>query len=125
MLGSKIERQDSRAIPGTVPVAGQEVIYFSDDGINPPNVQFRNVTRRINPPLPSSGGASEGGCDIHLPDGLLFRAIFYHGDTENWKRQIEFGAKDLNLLTAIISDNKLLISDGRKIPLSECTIEFK
>lgn len=124
VLGGKIERRDSRVIPGTVSVAGQEVIYFSGDRGNPRRAQFLRLTRQVNPPLLKSGGASELGCTICSPDGMQFHAMAYHGDIEGWRKQIALGAKELGVLTAKISGGTLEISDGREIKLVECKVKF-
>ena len=124
VLGEEIERRDSRVIPGALSVSGQEVVYFSDDKSNSRRSQFQRLTRQINPPLLKSGGASERGCTIWLPDGTQFHAMSYHGDIAGWRRQIAQGALELGVLTAIISDDKLMISDGREVSLSECRVEF-
>jgi hypothetical protein len=123
-LGGKIERQDARVIPGVVSVAGQEVIYFSDDHGNPRRAQFLRLTRQVNPPLLKSGGASELGCTICSPDGMQFHAMAYHGDIEGWRKQIALGAKQLGLLTAKISGSTLEVSDGREVKLVECKVKF-
>lgn len=124
ILGGKIERRDSQVVPGTVGVSGQEVVYFSDDGSNPRRTQLQRLTRQVNPPLLKSGGASERGCTIWLPDGTRFHAMAYHGDLEGWRKQIAQGAQELGVLTATISGDMLAISDGREIGLSECKVEF-
>jgi hypothetical protein len=124
VLGGKVERKDGRVIPGTVQIAGQKVIYFSDDGTNLPLTQFRNLTKQINPPHLKYGGASVRGCIIKTPDNLSFHAMSYHGDLEGWHRQITEGAKELNVLTAVVEGNKFVTSDGREFLISSCYVEF-
>jgi hypothetical protein len=51
-------------------------------------------------------------------------AMAYHGDIEGWRKQISQGAQELGVLTATILEDRLTISDGREIGLSECRIEF-
>jgi len=124
VLGGKIERAGDRVVPGTIPVQGREVVYFSDDGSNPLRVQFQNLTRKVTPPHLKSGGASEQGCVVQLPDGMRFHAMSYHGDIEGWRKQISQGAHELNLLTGQIRNQIFLVSDGREFNLSDCNIEF-
>ena len=123
-LGCKIERSDHRVVPGTIAVPGQEVVYFSDDGSNSLQIQFQRLTKKVNPPRLKSGGASERGCMVRLPDGILFHAISYHGDIEGWRIQISQGAQELGLLTAKIRTHQFIVSDGREFNLSDCEIEF-
>lgn len=124
VLGGKIEQRDARVIPGTVPVEGQRVVYFSDDGKNTYRKQFKNLTTCTNPPYAASGGVNERGCKITLPDDLLFHAISYHGDLDGWCKDIEVGAQVFHLLLATIEDDKFVISDGRVFLLADCKIEF-
>ncbi|MEZ2311574.1 hypothetical protein AB6809_33615 [Paraburkholderia sp. RCC_158] len=124
ILGGKLERDDARVIPGTVAVDGTEFIYFSDDGKNNFRKQFRNLTEFTTPPYAQSGGVNERGCAIALPDGQLFHAIAYHGDTEGWRKDIHAGAKALSVLLAKIEGDKLVVSDGRTFSLNECKIAF-
>lgn len=123
-LGGKLERNDARVTPGAVAVDGTEFVYFSDDGKNNFRKQFRNLTGFTNPPHAKSGGVNERGCTIALPDGLLFHAIAYHGDTEGWRKDIEAGAQAFNVLLAKIEGDRLVVSDGRAFSLTECKIAF-
>lgn len=124
VFGGKIERAGDRVIPGMATVPGREVIYFSDDGSNPPRTQFQNLTRKVNPPHLKSGGATEQGCVLRLPDGTAFHAMSYHGDIDGWRKQIDQGAQELGLLTARVSEQKFLVSDGREFNLADCKVEF-
>jgi hypothetical protein len=124
ILGGKIERNSERRIPGTIPVDGTEFVYFSDDGKNKFRKQFKSLTNYTNPPHAQNGGATESGCKIYLPDGLLFHAISYHGDVEGWRKDIAAGAEVLHVLLARIEGGKLVTSDGRIFPLMDCRIEL-
>ncbi|WP_031329155.1 MULTISPECIES: hypothetical protein [Ralstonia] len=124
ILGGKIEKQDTRVIPGTVAVEGTEFVYFSDDGKSKFRKQFRNLSEFTNPPNAQSGGVNERGCKITAPDNQLFHAISYHGDLDGWRKDIEIGARELNLLIARIEGDRFVISDGRSFLLSECKVEF-
>lgn len=124
ILGGKFERQDSRVIPGTVPVEGTEFLYFADDRKNTFRKQFRNLTEYTNPPYAKSGGINERGCKISLPTGDSLYAIGYHGDLEGWRKDIETSALAQHILLAKIQGNHISVSDGRAFPLSECSVEF-
>lgn len=124
ILSGKIERSDSRIVPGVTIVDGQQVVYFSDDGKNKFRKQFDGITCFTEPPNAVRGGVNERGCKITPPSGPLFHAISYHGDLEGWRKDIEAGAEGLGLLLARIEGDQLVITDGRSIPLSHCKIEF-
>ncbi len=64
------------------------------------------------------------GCRIHLPDGAVFYPLRLNGDLSAWQRQIEEGARQLALLSAKVVGDTLVVSDGRRIPLTECRVEF-
>ncbi|MEF0944046.1 hypothetical protein [Rhizobium sp. BR 362] len=124
ILGGKFERLDSRVIPGTVPVEGTAFLYFADDRKNAFRKQFRNLTEYTNPPYAKFGGVNERGCKITLPGGDSFYAIGYHGDLDGWRKDIEAGAQAQHVLLAKIEGSNILVSDGRTVPLSECSVEF-
>lgn len=124
VLGGKLERANSRIIPGADGATTRGVIYFSDDGKNKFSKQFKNITCFANPPNATNGGVSEGGCKIVPPDGPIFHAAIYHGDLDGWRKDVEAGAKGLGLLFARIEGDLFIISDGRLVPLSNCKIEF-
>lgn len=124
ILGGKIEQSDSRIVPGTTVVDGQQVVYFSDDGKSKFRKQFDCITCFTEPPNAVRGGVNERGCKITPPSGPLFHAISYHGDLDGWRKDIEAGAEGLGLLLARIEGDQFVITDGRSIPLSDCKIEF-
>lgn len=113
-----------RTVPGTAGDEAEKVRYVSFDGAQSPSSLFRQVTRRINPPLMSGGGVVLEGCFITTPDSTHFYCLSYHGDIAGWQRQIEGGAKELGLVTAKIGEQTLVLSDGRQFALSECQIQF-
>ncbi|MDR3411395.1 MAG: hypothetical protein P4L87_10725 [Formivibrio sp.] len=124
VLGGRLEKVSERTIPGEIAVDGVEFIYFSDDEKNKLRRQFRNLTESCDPPNANFGGVNDRGCTIKIPTGEHFHAIGYHGDIEGWRKDIESAAADLGLLLASISGNCLVISDGRKVRLTDCDVEF-
>ena len=124
IVGGKIEQEGARAIPGVLPIEGQQVIYFSDDGNNSLRKQFSAITCFVDPPNAKCGGVNDRGCQIVPPNGPAFYAISYHGDLDGWRRDIEAGAKGLGLLLACIENEKFVISTGESIPLKDCKIAF-
>jgi len=122
VLGQKIERV--RAIPGTRPGEEDKVRYVSYERSQNPAELFKGVVWRVKPPIAKHGGVVLEGCIVTLPDGTSLYSLAYHGDVGGWLNQIERGAKELGLLTAKISSNDLILSNGRCIPLSDCSFQF-
>lgn len=112
-----------RKVPGTTGDT-EKVRYVSFDGVQSPSGLFRQVTRRITPPLMTGGGVVLEGCFIKTPDSTHFYCLCYHGDVAGWQRQIEEGAKDLGLITAKLEEQTLVLSDGRSFALSDCQVQF-
>lgn len=116
--------QNERAIPGTQPGEADKVLYVSFHSKDLPAKIFRNVTRKINPPLMTGGGVVLEGCIITLPDTTSMYPLMFHGDLAGWQRQIEEGAHALGLVSAKIQNDKIAISDGREFNLADCRVEF-
>ena len=114
-----------KKIPGIIVPEGHEYRYIScasDDDIA---VLFKEVIRKIDPPIPQNGGVINEGCRIILPTGEIYFSVSYKGDDiQAWRQQIEQGATALNLLVAKIVKDKLLLSNGNEILLSECKVRF-
>ncbi|MCX2781112.1 hypothetical protein [Microbulbifer thermotolerans] len=113
-----------RKIPGTTVTEGREYRYVSCSNNADIAALFKKVIREINPPLATSGGAVNEGCKVTLPSGECYFAISYKGDIEGWRQQVEQGAAALGLLVAKISQDKLVLSDGNEVLLSECKFQF-
>lgn len=116
--------ETERKIPGTGMDESEKVRYVSFDGKEQPSRLFRQVTRRIDPPLMTGGGVVLEGCVLKAPDGTSFYSLYYHGDIAGWQRQIESGARELDLLTAKVEREKLVLSDGREFALADCEVQF-
>jgi hypothetical protein len=113
-----------KVIPGTVVRQGREVVYFSDDGTGDVRGQFSRLTKDISPRHAKHGGKTAQGCRLWLPDGTLFYPVSYHGDIEGWRQDIEAGARQLNLKLAKVDGDRIVVSDGRSFPLTDCRVEF-
>ncbi len=116
---------EKRYIPGTIKVEGREFLYVADDGKEKfvRNGLFKEVTQKVVPPIPKSGGALSENCRLWLPTGELFHALSYKGDIEGWHKQIINGADLLGLLTGAIINDNIELSDGREFKLSDCKID--
>lgn len=112
--------KDMNNIPDYKEMDGIEILYIQGE----PSSNFEKVTTFIKPPLPKSGGVSEEGCYIKTPDGDKFYAVEYHSDISGWRHQLKQGARMLNLLTGIIHNDNIELSDGRSYTLSDCKVEL-
>ena len=54
----------------------------------------------------------------------IFFAIVFTVELEEWRKQIELGAKELGRATAKVLGGDIIVSDGCSYPLSSCKIEF-
>ncbi|MFZ4964078.1 MULTISPECIES: hypothetical protein [Pseudomonas] len=124
ILGGAVEQRGQRAVPGSSPVEGVEFVYYEDDGKSKAKKQFNALLDSAGVITATSGGVVSDSCKIHLPDGLQFHALSYHGDIEGWREAVEAGAKARGLLLARIDGEQFVVSDGRSIPLSGCKVEF-
>lgn len=122
ILGARVGEDGS--LPGTVPVAGKEFRYFSDDGRHTVRKQFDRLTLAVDPPNAKFGGATSQRCKLLAPDNSVFHGLSYHGDLEGWRRDVEEGARILGLLLGRIEDGHLVLSDGRSFSLGECRAIF-
>lgn len=113
-----------RTITGTVNIEGEAYVYFCENEYDSPSEQFYKLTGFVNPPHVKGGGVQTTNCRLVLPDNSIFHAITYRGDIEGWRRQIEEGAAGLNVVLAMIEDDKLVVSDGRVYDLCDCIPKF-
>ncbi|MCB6182037.1 hypothetical protein LIN78_00510 [Leeia sp. TBRC 13508] len=113
-----------KVIPGTVVREGKEIVYFSDDGTSDFLTQFNRLTKDVSPRHAKQGGRTSQGCRLWLPDGTLFHPVGYHGDVDGWRKDIECGARQLNLLLARVDGDRIVVSDGRSFALADCKVAF-
>lgn len=113
----------NQPVPGSRTGEAEKVRYVSFDRTQDPNNLFSMVVRRIDPPLMKHGGVVLEPFIISLPDKTSFYALQYHKDVQGWQKQIEYGAAELNLLTARIEADMFIVSDGRSYSLSQCAVE--
>jgi hypothetical protein len=115
---------ERRPIPGTVPVGGREFLYVLDDGTDDFSALFEKLTAGSTGHRATTGGAITENCRLFLPDGRLFHALSYKGDLEGWRKDIEEAVDTLGLQVAAISIDRLVLSDGHSVALSDCRTEF-
>lgn len=112
-----------RKVPGISIIEGREYRYISCDN-NDISDLFNKIIREVDPPIVKNGGAIYEGCRLVLPTGETYFAVSYKGDIHGWRQQIERGATALNLSVAKITNERLLLSDGNEVLLSECEVQF-
>lgn len=122
ILGKPLGRNN--VTPGTIAIPGKEFVYFQDDGEKPVRKQFNDLTQYTNPPHAKSGAVTSQGCSISLPDNTVFHGIAYHGDIDGWRKDIEEGAKGLQILLARIDGDNFIVSDGKTFQLADCKVSF-
>jgi hypothetical protein len=111
-------------VPDSPEYPWKECHYVSDDGLDNffPGL-FKKIEDITNPMKPTCGGMMTGYCKLFLPTGELFHSLEYTKDILGWKKHVEFGAKQLGLLTAEISEDKIILSNGKSYELSACRTE--
>ena len=111
-------------IPGADERESEHVRYVSFDGKVAPKKDFRKITRHVSPPIPESGAVMLEPCIIKTPDGILFYSLYFNGDIEGWRQQIENGAIGTNRTWAKIQNQTFICSNGKSFELSECQPKF-
>ena len=128
MRYSDFKDMKKREIPGTNPeITWREFRYIQDDGKDNFSAKkglFFKLTNIDIQPLPASGGVITENCKLWLPTGELFHGLSYKGDMVGWRNKIEESAKQMQLLTAKIENEKIVLSDNRSFNISDCKVEF-
>lgn len=117
-----VEKVDDPMLPGTRPRDAGKVIYVFLPPDTDPSDAFDEVTSRIDPPIPKDGAVLLEHWLIRTPDGQEFYSLYFHGDVEGWRQQIELGATQLGLKMAKVEGDKFVVSDGPISRLSDCII---
>lgn len=116
--------EKNKKIPGFYEVEGREYRYVSFDGAADVSALFKEVVRKINPPLAVSGGVVNENCSVFMPNGESYFALSYKGDIEGWRAQIQKGAEILGLKIAKISGSNFLLCDGTEVDVSRCKFKL-
>jgi hypothetical protein len=74
--------------------------------------------------VPASGGVIEEKARIALSEELSLTALSYRGDLAGWKAKIVAYCNSDDRIWGVISNNKLMLSDGRALDLGECHVLF-
>jgi hypothetical protein len=119
-----VEKVDDPMLPGTRPRDTGKVIYVFLPPDSDPSDAFREVTGKIDPPIPKAGAALMEHWQVETPNGEKFYSLYFHGDVEGWRQQIELGAHQLGLQMAKVRDDKFMVLDGSTFLLSDCAVTF-
>ena len=95
-----VEKQDDPALPGTRPRDVGKVIYIFVPPGGDLSEAFDEVTSRVDPPIPKEGAVLLEYWTIRTPTGDDFFSLYFHGDVDGWRQQIELGARQLGLKMA-------------------------
>lgn len=114
----------SRVIPGTVQVSGRNFKYVQAINKKEFEYQFPKITSYGMSEMPKSGGMISENTEILLPDGTLMFGVSYKGDLNGWENKIKDFCATLNLLHGEICVASLILSDGKIVSLSKCSICF-
>ena len=116
----------TRSLPGTIEDNGREFVYVECQiGQDFSRLMDEVLSTCPNAPLPQSGGAIEEKARIILSDKTSFLAISYRGDLQGWKTKIVCYCHEKGRKWGILENDVLVTSDGRKVPLAECEVQFE
>lgn len=124
ILGGKIQSTAEIGINGLQGTNDSEVIFFEVPDAEQPAVVFRRLTNATDPPNAQNGGASEYGCSIRTPENGSYHALIIHGDLDGWRKDIELGARQLDLSLAKVCGDTLVLDGDHKRPIADCDVEF-
>lgn len=124
ILGKKVQSTANLGLKGLKDTNRTEVIFFEVPDTKSPKDMFTILTNASNPPNARYGGASEYGCSIKTPNGVIYHALTTLGDTKGWRRDIEFGAAQHGLLLAKVKRRTFVVGVRLTYPLTDCRVEF-
>lgn len=123
-LGGPVKFSFEEGITGIEKNSIEEIIYFECTKKPSIGFQFDKFFKSENGVDIKGGGCILGVCTLTLPSGKMFRDMSYNGDIPGWRRAIEVNATMRGIRLAKIADEKLVISDGEVVALSDCSARF-
>ena len=94
-----------------------------------PNENFFDLLGALHNSSPevqvTHGSAVEQGTRIQLPGGKVLLGYTYRGDLHGWREQAHLFCIKKKREWAVVFKNKFILSDGTKVPIDDCEIEFK
>lgn len=124
-LGARLDRKCDRKLPGSVASPDEAVIYYQDDGRATPRKLFDSLLDGVQVRSAKAAGRYSDPCSILTPNGVLFRAMFYHGDLSGWRGDVIASTEKLGILTAEVEAGELKVSDGSTFTLDSCEISLE
>ena len=119
-----VDKFDDPALPGTRTRDPGKVIYVLLRPGKDMLQSFEEVTDKVDPPIPTDGGALLEYFAVKTPDQEVFYSIYFHSDVQGWRQQIELGAKQLGLKMAKVQEDKFIVNEGPAYLLSDCEVTF-
>ncbi|MGJ1450759.1 hypothetical protein ACR79S_09410 [Sphingobacterium spiritivorum] len=124
---------DAIKIPGLIQNEWREYVYiliqngeelFSGRSKNKTGV-IDNIINTVQPLIPKSGRIIDENFIIVTPDNRNFYCTSYSKDIDGWRKQIKLGSEQLNIITAVVTPDKMLsTSDDRIYKLEDCEFEY-
>ena len=116
----------TRTIPGTADVEGREFLYVETaDGQEFQHFVGEACASCVDTPMPRSGGVIEEKARVLLHDGSSLLAISYKGDLSAWRNKFTAYCESKGRKWGIASNQKLTLSDGTQIDLSQSNVTFE
>lgn len=115
-----------KLIPGLIDEEGREFFYieiFAREGFD--KIADGALAGSPDVPLPEDGGVLEEKAKILLDSHTSLLGLSYRGDLPGWRANLVAYCKATNRIWGIVSDKRLLLSDGRDIALCECDVVFE
>lgn len=112
-----------QSIPGRSRIEGREFFYVETFD----SERFRTIvdaalSGSLGLPLPSHGGIIEEKVRLVIADGTSLMGISYKGDLEAWRTRLVAYCKETNRTWGVLSEQTLVLSDGRVIDLRDCSV---
>jgi len=117
-----VEKVDDPMLPGTRPRDSGKVIYVLVPAGADPSDAFDEVTSRIDPPIPKNGAVLLEHWLVRTPDREVFSSLYFHGDVEGWRKQIELGATQLGRKMAKVEGDRFVVLGGPAFLLTDCSV---
>jgi len=117
-----VKKLDDWMLPGARSSDAGKVIYVFLPNNADPFQEFERVTSVVDPPIVKRGAVFFDAWLVKTPDGEIFYPLYFHGDLEGWRQEIERGATELGLKMAKLEGNKFMVSGGPTFLLTDCTV---